>query len=186
MTNKKTSSTLYFFTILYIFLYSIFMIFIYLPNTLISFRAMVTILLPAIFFFIILLLISKKTSFKEEKYSKNKFKTILVINLALPILCIIMLVVNQQNAQFSVENWESNIKDRRFMFEDFTEEYKLLGMSKEQVQSLLGNPNRFGENESSFIYYMGNSSNLIPIDNTLLKIIFDKNNKIVEYDVLTD
>ncbi len=104
----------------------------------------------AAFFTPILLKLSKDTSFRYFLCSS-------LISLLIYIL--ILLTVRFSGyvylGQFTPEKWEKHYSYRKFMFEDLQKDYQLQGMTKDELQELLGEPRSADEDE--LVYYYAHS-----------------------------
>ncbi|QEN04354.1 hypothetical protein EW093_06445 [Thiospirochaeta perfilievii] len=80
------------------------------------------------------------------------------------------------NRAFSKESWENDPDHRYEMIDDLKNSYLKIGMNKDDVIDLLGEP----ESESS-VYYLGNSSNYNP--NPEFLDIKYSNNKVLSFGV---
>lgn len=89
------------------------------------------------------------------------------MSIFLPFFCI-----NQYNSQFNTEKWLNKPNDRVYMIDDFLDDYKLKGMTKGEIYSLLGKPEN--ENDKELEYYLGSERELIRIDSEVLVIYLNK------------
>jgi len=79
---------------------------------------------------------------------------------------------------FTPEKWEKYPNERYHMLENMTKEINFLGMTKEEVIEILGEPNQpYADtyNADLIDYYVGSFS----IDPTMITFVF-KDNKVVE------
>ena len=53
--------------------------------------------------------------------------------------------------QFTPEKWEKHYSYRNFMFEDLRKDYDLHGMTRDELEKLLGKP--LSSNENELVYY---------------------------------
>jgi len=88
---------------------------------------------------------------------------------------------------FKEQEWKSAKYQewtRYRMYNDLTEKYKLIGMTREEINTLLGIPDRDYQGKC-FWYEMGPDSAFIGIDSRWLAIYFE-NDRIVKYDIKYD
>ena len=134
----------------------------------------VYLLLPIIAFAIpIILKHRKKLCFK---------KSILISSIFILLYAFIAFgtnyAVHSYLKDFTPAKWEKHQSERHYMLEDMVKEIHFIGMSKENVIDLLGQPNQlYADTDGADLldYYVGSFS----IDPTMLTFVFE-DNKVVE------
>ena len=95
----------------------------------------------------IIIKLSKDTSFRYFLCSSLISLLIyILILLTVRFSCYVYL------GQFTPEKWEKHYLYRNFMFEDLQKDYQLQGMTKDELQELLGEP-RFADEDELVYYY---------------------------------
>ena len=91
--------------------------------------------------------------------------------------------VSWKNDQL-VDNWENSIRLR--MVDDLLKKHELVGMTRNQVDELLGIPKPTGYfNDYEYVYWLGPERGFISIDSEWLGVKF-KNNIVIEAKILRD
>jgi|SRR5690625_1353384 len=183
--SKITNIFLWSSMIVYVLLYTIFLVLIDLDRTTFGIISMSIILIPLIFLLLILLFLVKKDKSNNVKISKNKTMLITTISIVFPIICLFMMGLNEHRMQFTVEKWLTNSQDRSYMVEDFLNHYELVEMNKDEVINLLGRPSKV-DDEGNISYFLGDEKGLIPIDDQMLVICFNNNKLVTGYEIITD
>ncbi|MBU8568871.1 hypothetical protein KM914_21130 [Virgibacillus pantothenticus] len=92
--------------------------------------------------------------------------------------------MNQYNSQFNTEKWLNKSSDRVYMIDDFFSDYKIKGMTREEIYSLLGKPENKTDKELQ--YYLGPEQGLVRIDSEILVIYLNKKDIVINYELKTD
>ncbi|WP_373894503.1 hypothetical protein ACUL41_18995 [Virgibacillus natechei] len=166
----------------YVILYIGLMVLIDLDHTTFSTISMLSIFVPFLLIVIALLIINRKYIFKHKLGLKRGINLTTIIGVILPLICLIMIGLNEYNSHFNVNKWANNKEDRVYMLEDLMTNYELKGMNKKEVSNLLGKPTAQDGNKIS--YFLGNKG-VIQIDNEVLEIWFNNNNLVTNYKVST-
>ncbi len=174
--------------VLYLFLYSGYLLYIYLIRPTYNIVSLSAILLPFIFLLLFQLFLYKRTKIKGKKKAKIQFKTLSLLCSILPLWCGIMLGFNEYKSNFSTERWLNKPEERVYMVDDLLEHYKLNGMTSEEVDKLLGNPTQteYFKEENNIVYYLGDERGLISIDSEWLILFFNDKNEVIKYSLKTD
>lgn len=182
MTNKrKISIFLSLHILFYILAYiGLFLFIIYFHLTY-SFLNMLFVLFPFVLVVCWVLFLLKKSNHNNDR--KKIIKRILIMSIFLPFFCILLLGINHYNSQFNTEKWLNKPNDRVYMIGDFLEDYKLKGMTKGEIYSLLGKPEN--ENDKELEYYLGSEQGLIRIDSEVLVIYLNKKEIVINYELKT-
>lgn len=97
------------------------------------------------------------------------------ISVAFVLAIIIASVAYHDKHTFSTSKWLGNPEERTAIVDDLLEKYELVGMSEENVLSLLGEPdNDYGyfNADNRYVYYMGAERGLFGIDSEWLILDF--------------
>lgn len=88
---------------------------------------------------------------------------------------------------FSTEKWEKYPENRVDMVDDLLEKNELLGMTKQEVFLLLGQPteNAYFKTENNMVYYLGPERGLIRIDSEWL-VLEIQENRVSKVDICRD
>jgi hypothetical protein len=120
---------------------------------------------------------------KAKRINYIAFCTVLVLASAL----LIAVLLYKYQHSFTTEKWLNKPEARGCIVDDMLSKHDLLGMTKEQIESLLGDetdPAYFKTN-NNLVYYLGPERGLISIDSEWLIITFE-NDVVCEYDFTTD
>ena len=110
----------------------------------------------------IIIKLIKKTSFKS--FLCSALLSLLVYSL---ILLTVRFSCYVYLGQFTPEKWEKHYLYRNFMFEDLQKDYQLQGMTKDELEKLLGKP--LSSNENELVYYYSYSF----LDETNIYFVFE-------------
>jgi len=114
----------------------------------------------------------------KSKPKKSILLSVILILSYAAIAFSMIFVVNSYFSEFSQEKWGKYPYQRYNMLEDMTDEINFMGMSKEEVIDILGNPGvPYADPDGADLidYYVGSSS----IDPTMVTFVFE-NDKVVE------
>ena len=119
---------------------------------------------------------------------KNKFKIITTIGSVPPLLCAVILGLNEYKSSFTAEKWLNGDTEKVYMVDDLLNDYDIKEMTKDEVISLLGTPTttEYFKVDNNIVYYLGNERGLISIDSEWLVIDFDESEKVSKYEIITD
>ncbi|MBR8646162.1 hypothetical protein KEH51_26850 [[Brevibacterium] frigoritolerans] len=69
----------------------------------------------------------------------------------------VMLGVNESESRFTTERWLNDVEGRVYLVEDLINEHELIGMTKDEVFTLLGPPTEmeYFKEEDNVVYYLG-------------------------------
>src|SRR5699024_512872 len=129
-----------------------------------------------------------RTRNNEKKKAKTQAKILSLVCLTLPILCGVMLGINEFKSNFSTERWLNEPDERVYMIDNLLKQYKLKGMKSEVVNNLLGNPTQteYFKEDNNIVYYLGDERGLIRIDSEWLILFFNDKNEVIKYSLKTD
>ena len=186
--SKIVNYALYLYVLLYALIYYIFITYINFLHASISFMSIAALLLP-----FILLLFFQWISWKfTNKHNKRKLKIRLIVisslGFALLVFCVAMLGGNESESRFTTEKWLNDDKGRVYLVDDLINEHELIGMTKDEVFTLLGSPTEteYFKEEDHVVYYLGDERGIIRIDSEWLVIWFDGSDKVMKYELRTD
>ncbi|MED3994347.1 hypothetical protein P4647_06705 [Peribacillus frigoritolerans] len=186
--SKIVNYTLYLYVLLYALIYYIFISYINFVHATISLMSISALLLP-----FILLLFFQRISWKYiNKHNKRKLKIRFIVisslGFALLFFCVVMLGVNESESRFTTERWLNDVEGRVYLVDDLINEHELIGMTKDEVFTLLGSPTEteYFKEEDNVVYYLGDERGIIRIDSEWLVIWFDGSDKAMKYELRTD
>ena len=178
------------FCILYVLLYFVYLFFISILHSSYSVISISAILLPFIFLLLLIFVIWKYTDTKlrSDRKVKNKFKIITTIGSVPPLLCAVILGLNEYKSSFTAEKWLNSETEKVYMVDDLLNDYDIKEMTKDEVIFLLGTPTttEYFKDDNNIVYYLGNERGLISIDSEWLVIDFDESEKVSKYEIITD
>ena len=188
--HKLLWNLLRLFFVLYIFLYTGYIFFIYVLHISLSVISMSTILMPSIFLLLMLLVYWKYTNthIRSDRKVEKEYKAIITLGIIAPLLCTVILGLNEYKSIFTTEKWLNSDKEKVYMVDDLLNDYEMKEMTKDEVISLLGIPaeTEYFKRDNNIVYYLGYERGLISIDSEWLVIAFDDDGKVNKYQVLTD
>ncbi|ALC84030.1 MULTISPECIES: outer membrane protein assembly factor BamE domain-containing protein [Bacillus] len=169
--------------ILYVLLYMGYYLIINILHSSYSVISTTAIILPFVFLLLFLLILWKYTEIR-----KAKFLAMTAIGIIPPLYCAIILGVNEYRSNFTVEKWVDHENERVYMIDDFFNTYDLIGMEKDEVNSLLGKPTvtEYFKEDDNIVYYLGDERGLIRIDSEWLVLRFNDEEQVVNYEIRTD
>ncbi len=136
-----------------------------------------TISFPIFFIFVIISLVfvylnSYSYIFKYKNIGLKSY-LICIVKLITVVVAFITIIYsfNFMYSDFSKESWKTNKNERIFMIDDLIENYKVIGMNKEELINLLGEPDGI---DDVFLDY---SSGYVTI-----VFYIDNNDKVVSYN----
>lgn len=91
------------------------------------------------------------------------------------LVMILAGVLYQSRHTFTTEKWERNPEERIRIVDDLLSEYELVGMTEEEIVSLLGSDNNdygYFNEPNRYVYYLGPERGLISIDSEWLILDF--------------
>lgn len=112
---------------------------------------------------------------KEIKKAKRINYTIFFVLIIIISIPITMLTLHKYRSKFTTEKWIQNPRKRSKLVDNLLSRYDLIGMSKEEIISLLGEDSgqeAYFKEENNFVYYLGDERGLISIDSEWLIIEF--------------
>ncbi|MBE7147777.1 hypothetical protein FUT12_09330 [Bacillus mycoides] len=177
---------LYIYFCLYILMYIAFIFVIDMVHVSLSVMSIFVVVMP----FVLLVIIQKfslHVSAKRNKGKKQLF-TVMMVGLIPLIACIVQLSVNAYTSNFNQDRWLNYEEKRVYMVDDLLQQHKLIGKSSEEITKLLGPPmeTRSWEEGITTLYYLGNERGFISIDSEWLVLQFDKDGKVVKYEMQRD
>ena len=81
----------------------------------------------------------------------------------------------QSSHTFTTEKWERNPEERTRIVDDLLSNHELVGMTEEEIVSLLGSDNNdygYFNEPNRYVYYLGTERGLISIDSEWLILDF--------------
>jgi outer membrane protein assembly factor BamE (lipoprotein component of BamABCDE complex) len=101
---------------------------------------------------------------------------------------VVLLGVNESDSRFTTERWLNDDEGRVYLVDDLINEHELIGMTKDEVFTLLGSPTEteYFKEEDNVVYYLGDERGIIRIDSEWLVIWFDGSDKAMKYELRTD
>ncbi len=112
-----------------------------------------------------------------------KYRTLFIIGFVLLYLCGRNILIHR----FSSESWQKYPEKRVDMVDDLLSKYELMGMTQEEVISLLGQSTdtEYFKTENNMVYYLGPERGSISIDSEWLVLEVQKN-QITKVNILRD
>ena len=117
----------------------------------------------------------------EIKRIKRQNYTAFAIVVLLVAAILIGMLVGEIRSGFTTKKWMDNPEERTRIVDDMLEKHPLIGLSRENVEGLLGD----GSDADTVYYYLGPERGLISIDSEWLVIEY-KNDTAVDYYFTTD
>ncbi|MCT6914678.1 MULTISPECIES: hypothetical protein [Bacillus] len=177
---------LYVYVCLYILMYLAFIYIIDITHTLLSVKSIFVVIMP----FALLIMIQKSILYvsKNRNEEKKQMSGVLIVALIPLIVCTAQLSMNTYTSKFNQNRWLHAEEKRVHMVDDLMQKYKLTGKSNEEITKLLGAPTetRNGEEGITTSYYLGNERGFISIDSEQLVLQFDRNGRVMKYEILRD
>lgn len=177
---------LYVYVCLYILMYFAFIYIIDIAHTSLSVKSMFVVIMP----FALLIMIQKSILYvsKNRNEEKKQMSGVLIVALIPLMVCTAQLSMNTYTSKFNQDRWLHAEEKRVNMIDDLLQKYKLTGKSNEEITKLLGAPTETRNGESGVItsYYLGNERGFIPIDSEQLVLQFDRDGRVMKYEVLRD
>lgn len=104
-----------------------------------------------------------------------------------PLFLVNLLGTNEKKLNFTMEKRINNPDDRGYIVYDFLNENEIVGKTKEDIQNLLGVPERnsFFNKENNIVYLLGPEIGLIRMDSSYLIIWLNEENKVIDYEIVT-
>lgn len=125
---------------------------------------------------------------KQIKKAKRFNYSVFAIFVIIAVILGISLIKYKLQREFSTSRWIANPSERVDMIDDMLSENELVGKTKEEIISLLGNdngddgPDREGDIK---VYYLGDEPGLVSIDSAWLVIAFS-DGVVSGFEVKTD
>lgn len=119
-----------------------------------------------------------------NKSKKLKHKRIVLVGIIPPLLCLVLLGINEYNSDFNLERWSNKANDRVYMIDDLLDKYEFKGMTQTKIYKLLGNPD--SKTDNTLIYFLGNERGLVRIDSEQLMIKLNEENVVIDHRVTTN
>lgn len=174
----------------YIFLYVGYYMIIELLHSSFSVISVSAILIPFLLLLVFTVFLWKNLELSIWNRTKQKrfLISIATVGCIPPLICAVILGLNEYKSHFTAEKWLNHHSSRTYMVEDLLKKYNLKEMTKDEVTTLLGKPTDTGyfQKENNMVYYLGPERGLISIDSEWLVIEFDDRENVKEYMVLTD
>lgn len=99
------------------------------------------------------------------------------------IFSVVLLLLLCSCSQFDQETWKKEPEKRQDMIGSLTSNYKLKGMTENEIIDLLGNPGeKITEPSPQYLYYIGTAG--LGVKVTLLQLQFDENGKVETHDII--
>ncbi|NUU74449.1 hypothetical protein [Paenibacillus xylanilyticus] len=99
------------------------------------------------------------------------------------LLLLILSACN--NNQFDKETWLTEPEKRNSMVYSLKNKYELIGMTETEIIDLLGEPaQKVNEPSLQYVYYMGRAG--YGVDDSLLRLNFNKDSEIESHEVTND
>lgn len=167
-------------------MYFAFIYIIDIAHTSLSVKSMFVVIMP----FALLIMIQKSILYvsKNRNEEKKQMSGVLIVALIPLMVCTAQLSMNTYTSKFNQDRWLHAEDKRVHMVDDLLQKYKLTGKSNEEITQLLGTPTETRNGESGVItsYYLGNERGFIPIDSEQLVLQFDRDGRVMKYEVLRD
>jgi amino acid transporter len=186
--SKIVNYALYSFVLLYALIYFIYIFFINAAHASISLMSISALLLPFILLLFFQWISWKYTDRHNKRKLKIRFIVISSLGFALLFFCVVLLGVYEYESRFTAERWLNDDEERVYLVDDLINEHELIGMTKEEVFTLLGSPTEteYFKEEDNVVYYLGAERGIIRIDSEWLVIWFDGSDKAMKYELRTD
>ncbi|MFF2497188.1 hypothetical protein [Peribacillus sp. NPDC058075] len=186
--SKIVNYALYSFVLLYALIYFIYIFFIHFVHASISLKSISALLLPFILLLFFQWISWKYTNKHNKRKIKMRFIGISSLGFALLVFCLVLLGVNEYESSFTVERWINDDEGRVYLVDDLMNEHEMIGMTKDEVFTLLGPPTEteYFKEEDNIVYYLGAERGIIRIDSEWLVIWFDGSHKAMKYELRTD
>ncbi|MGY0693388.1 hypothetical protein ACW2QC_11430 [Virgibacillus sp. FSP13] len=182
MKSKQTMElSLNIYLCIYVLLYIVFLFIISLLHSSFSIISIPAITGPFIILLIWTLLLLRRNN---NSHRKVKHKRILIMSIIPPLICLVLLGINEYNSNFNTEKWVNKFNERVYMTDNLLNNFKLQGLTKAEVYKLLGSPDN--KSKSKLIYYLGRERGLIRIDSEQLMIKLNEKGIVTNYRVTTD
>jgi hypothetical protein len=92
--------------------------------------------------------------------------------------------------EFTKEKWINEPSSRSEIVEDLFQDYKLIGMTRKELETLLGTPeveHPIGESEATGLsYIIGPEPGFVSIDDAWLDFHLNKDGRVTHYELTTD
>ncbi|KQL19966.1 hypothetical protein ACFFHH_06580 [Cytobacillus solani] len=174
--------------VLYVLIYFGYSIYIHSLHPTFSGLSVSAILMPVGLLILLLLVLWKYTDIRHHR--EGRFACLIVTTLCFVLLiyCFTVIGRNENKANFSSERWLAKSDERVYMVDDLLSRTKLIGLSKEEVITLLGKPDdtEYFTDDNNIVYYLGNERGFISIDSEWLVIWFDVDETVFKYEIQTD
>ena len=186
--SKIVNYALSLYVLLYALIYFIYIFFINFVHASISFMSIAALLLPFILLLFFQWISWKYTDHDNKRKMKNRFMLLSSLGFSLLFYCVFRLGVNESESRFTTERWLNDDKGRVYLVDDLMNEHELIGMTKDEVFTLLGSPTEteYFKEEDNVVYYLGDERGIIRIDSEWLVIWFDGSDKAMKYELRTD
>lgn len=104
--------------------------------------------------------------------------------------CLLLFSCSAETSEFDQTRWmnaDLTGRERAEMLPSFLREHPLEGLSREQVEALLGEPTQTDKwRGADMIYVLGNDGSYTPIDNEWLLITLDQRGRVISFERAVD
>ncbi|MER2079856.1 hypothetical protein [Psychrobacillus psychrotolerans] len=189
MANKNSTYIIFIFGMIsYLLLFgglAIFIIFFYASYSILSLSA---VLLPLFLFLLFLFFWGKYSCLKNVQKGRIMLIVIAILSFIPPLISVDLLGKNEEKLNFTTEKWFNNPDDRVYIVYDFLEEYQIMGKTKKDIQDLLGVPegNSIYSEKNVMGYLLGLELGFIQMDSSYLIIWFNEEDKVIDYEIVTN
>ncbi|MDM5221651.1 outer membrane protein assembly factor BamE [Peribacillus sp. NJ11] len=186
--SRILNYALYLYVLLYALIYFIYIFYINAVHASISLMSISAMLLPFVLLLFFQWISWKYTDQHNKRKIKIRFIVISILGFSLLFYCVFLLGVNENESRFTTERWLNDDEGRVYLVDDLMNEHELIGMTKEEVITLLGSPTEteYFKEKDNVVYFLGAERGLIRIDSEWLVIWFDGRDKAVKYELRTD
>ena len=127
--------------------------------------------------------------FKTSGLINKKYVSISLIIIILPVLISFgLLIYNEVESKFIYEKWIKKEDKRIWMVDDLLEKHEIVGMSKDDIEKLLGKPSdiAYFKELDNMVYYLGPERGLVRIDSEWLIIRFGEDDIAIDVKIMKD
>lgn len=145
--------------------------------------------ISGIFLPLVLFLFISYGLFKTSGLINKKYITINIIIIIFPVLISFGLVLyNEAESKFNYENWIEKQDKRVWMVDDLLEKHEIVGMYRNEIIELLGEPSdtEYFKESDNIVYWLGTERGLVRIDSEWLVIWFDDKDIAIDVKIMRD
>lgn len=98
---------------------------------------------------------------------------------------LLLLILCSCSNQFNKKTWFEEAEKRTSMVYSLINSYELKGMTETEIIDLLGEPEqKLDEPSRQYVYYLGRAG--LGVDDSLLRLSFDKNGELESHEISHD